>query len=100
MEDQTLDTPPGGGAPPKNYLIESVLVTVLCCLPLGIVGVINAAKVEDLWRRGDHEGAQRAADDAKKWTKYGVIAGAVFLVCYLAFLGFVFLNAKNEGAFE
>ncbi len=25
---------------PKNYLIESILITLCCCLPLGIVGIV------------------------------------------------------------
>lgn len=70
------------GTPPKNYLVESILVTILCCLPLGIVGIINATKVEGLYRSGDIEGANKAAADAKKWTTYGAIAGVVVLVIY------------------
>lgn len=29
----------------KNYLIESILVTLLCCLPLGIPAIVFAAQV-------------------------------------------------------
>lgn len=30
-----------GGAPPvKNYLVESIVVTAVCCLPLGIVALL------------------------------------------------------------
>jgi uncharacterized membrane protein YjgN (DUF898 family) len=96
MEDPTLDAPRGGGYPPKNYLVESVLVTVLCCLPLGIVAVIHAAKVEDLWRAGDHQGAMRASEEAKKWTKYGVITSAVLIGLYFAFLAIFFLFASTQ----
>jgi hypothetical protein len=69
--------------PPKNYLVESILVTILCCLPLGIMGIINATKVESLYAAGDHESAQRAADEAKKYCKYAVIASAVVIVIYV-----------------
>lgn len=70
---------------PKNYLVESILVTLFCCLPLGIVGIINATKVEGLFAAGDYESAQRAADDAKKWCKLGAIIGAVVIILYLIF---------------
>lgn len=76
---------------PKNYLVESILVTILCCLPLGIVGIINATKVEGLFAAGDYDGAQRASDDAKKWCKWGAIGGAVYLtvilIIYIAGVG-------------
>ncbi len=28
--------------PPKNHLVEAILVTLFCCLPFGIVGIVNA----------------------------------------------------------
>ncbi|WP_302813657.1 CD225/dispanin family protein [Leyella stercorea] len=40
--------------------------TLFCCLPLGIVAIIHAAKVDGLYRSGDYSGAQEAADNAKK----------------------------------
>ncbi|WP_165020230.1 MULTISPECIES: CD225/dispanin family protein [unclassified Dysgonomonas] len=69
--------------PPKNYLVESILVTVLCCLPFGIMGIINATKVESLYAAGDYESSQRAADDAKKFCKYGLIGWGVVVVIYV-----------------
>src|SRR5574344_900091 len=33
---------PTFNTPPKTWLVESILVTILCCLPFGIVGIINA----------------------------------------------------------
>ena len=76
--------------PPKNYLVESILITVLCCLPLGIVGIINATKVESLFAAGDYESAQRAADEAKKWCKWGLIGGIAGGLLYAIFMGVMF----------
>lgn len=78
----------GSGTPPKNYLVESILVTIFCCLPLGIVGIINAAKVNSAWASGDYDGAQHAADEAKKWTKWGFIIGLVGVVVYVLLIIF------------
>ncbi|TSE08541.1 MULTISPECIES: CD225/dispanin family protein [Aquimarina] len=70
-------------ARPKNYLVESILVTLFCCLPLGIVAIINATKVNSAFDAGNHAEAQKASDDAKKWMKYGLIGGVVILVIYI-----------------
>ncbi len=69
--------------PPKNWLIESILVTIFCCLPFGIAGIINANKVNNLYNAGDYEGAQKAADEAKKWTTIGAIVGLVLVIIYI-----------------
>jgi predicted secreted protein len=71
---------------PKNYMVESILVTLFCCLPLGIVAIVNASKVDGAFRSGDIAGAQHASDEAKKWMKYGLISGAVVIGLYVLFL--------------
>ena len=71
---------------PKNYLVESILVTLFCCMPLGIVSIISASKVNSAYDAGNYEEAQKASDDAKKWMKYGLIGSAIFYVLYFVFL--------------
>jgi hypothetical protein len=66
---QSTSTPQG--APPKNWLVESIIVTILCCLPAGIVGIIYATQVNTKWNNGDYEGARKASKDAGLWTKIG-----------------------------
>lgn len=72
---------PGGVAPgpePDNNLVWAILTTVLCCLPLGgIVAIVKSTSVSKLWAAGDFAGAQKAADDAKKWAMWGAIIGVV-----------------------
>ncbi len=63
------------GAKPKNWILESILVTLFCCLPLGIVGIVNASKVDSKYASGDYAGAQKASEDAAKWTKIGFFVG-------------------------
>ncbi|MBQ5834621.1 MAG: CD225/dispanin family protein, partial [Bacteroidaceae bacterium] len=55
------------GQCPDNYLVWTILTTILCCWPLGIPGIVYATKVEKLWRAGDSAGAQQAAEQAKMW---------------------------------
>tara|TARA_R110002124_G_scaffold120895_7_gene279177 strand:+ start:95506 stop:95781 length:276 start_codon:yes stop_codon:yes gene_type:complete len=69
--------------PPDNNLVWAILCTVLCCLPLGIVAIIKSTKVKELWVQGDHAGAQKAADDAKKYAMWGAGIGLIFVVLYV-----------------
>ena len=71
------------GTPPDNNLVWAILCTVLCCLPLGIVAIIKSTKVKELWMSGDHAGAQKAADDAKKYAMWGAIIGGVGVLLYV-----------------
>jgi hypothetical protein len=77
---------------PKTWLVESILVTLFCCLPFGIVGIINAAKVESKYNAGDVDGAYRASEEAGKWTKIGFWIGLVVVVIYIAFMVFAGVN--------
>jgi hypothetical protein len=84
-------------APPKTWLVESILVTLFCCLPFGIVGIVNAANVESRFRTGDIAGAERASREAGRWTKIGFFVGLGFIVLYFLLIfsgllvGFSFL---------
>lgn len=68
---------------PKNWLVESILVTLFCCLPFGIVGIVNAANVNAKFDAGDVEGAMRASSEAGKWTKIGFFVGLGGVVLYV-----------------
>ena len=78
---QTSSTPPS--APPKNWLIESILVTLFCCLPFGIAGIVFAAQVNSKYAAGDYAGAQKASQDAAKWTKIGFFVGIGVIILYM-----------------
>ena len=76
---------------PDNYLVWAILSTVFCCLPLGIVAIVKASKVDALWAQGLQEEASEAANDAKKWSIIGAVAGVLGVVLYVVFclvLGF------------
>ncbi len=100
--EQTYTTPPPPKAspnqtqnitnqmPPKTWLVESILVTILCCLPFGIVGIVFASKVESLFYAGNIEAAKKASEDAGRWTKIGFWIGLSFALLYLLYFLFVF----------
>lgn len=75
---------------PKNWLAESILVTLLCCLPFGIAGIVNAAQVSSKFASGDYDGSLRASQEAAKWTKIGFWVGIGVIALY--FLFFVVLG--------
>lgn len=69
---------------PKNYLVWAVL-TILCCWPVGIFAIVNAAQVNGAWARGDHAAALKYSDNAKKFTVAAFIGGIIALVLSLLF---------------
>jgi len=71
---------------PKNYLVESILVTIFCCLPFGIAGIVFASQVNSKYAAGDFDGALQASKDAKKWMKWGLISGVIVIALYLIFI--------------
>ncbi|MBE9586711.1 CD225/dispanin family protein [Mucilaginibacter sp. JRF] len=78
-------TSPFGQTPgirPKNWLVESILVTIFCCIPFGIVAIVNAASVNNRFDVGDYVGAENASKQAGKWTKITFWIGIGFWVIY------------------
>jgi hypothetical protein len=80
---------PGGyqpGPPPSNNLVWAILTTIFCCLPFGIVSIVQAAKVNGLWSQGQTAAAQEAADSAKKWAIIGAVIGLVLNALWIILL--------------
>jgi hypothetical protein len=82
--------------PPKiqNYLVTSILVTLCCCVPAGIVAIIYAAQANSKLAAGDFHGAQESARLAKIWSWVGVGAGVLVGIIYAAF---GFFGALSNG---
>ena len=68
-----------------TYLIFAIISTLLCCLPLGIVAIVYASKINSLQRSGDYAGAQNAAKKAKMFTIIGTVAALVVSIFYIIF---------------
>jgi uncharacterized membrane protein YvbJ len=68
-----------------NYLVQSILVTLCCCLPLGIVAVVYSAQVNSKLVAGDVAGAQAASDKAKMWAWIAFGVGVLLIIINLAF---------------
>ena len=77
-------TPPGPKGPfSENWLVEAILVTLLCCLPFGVAGIIFASQVNTKVQAGDMAGAEKARAEAAKWTKIGFFCGIAVIVIYI-----------------
>ena len=88
--------PPVGGATIPNYLWQSIVVTLCCCLPLGIVSIIFAAQVNSKLAQGDIAGAQDASQKAKMFALIGFGVGLVVIILSMIFNGAVFMQAIRE----
>lgn len=64
-----------------NYLVQSILVTLFCCLPFGVVAIVFAAQVNSKLEAGDYEGAVEASNKAKLfcWISFGISVVAIVL---------------------
>ena len=72
------------GPAPNNYLVFSILTTLFCCLPFGIVSIVKSSQVNSLWSQGRTAEAQQAADSAKQWAwisfGVGIVVGILYVV--------------------
>jgi hypothetical protein len=85
---------------PKNYLVEAILITIFCCQPFGIVGIVFSSQVNSKYAAGDYNGALQASKDAKKWTKWGFITGLVAGTLFLLIYGAIIFFAYQSGEFN
>ena len=79
-----------------NYLIQSILVTLCCCMPFGVVAIIFAAQVSTKLAAGDLAGAQQASNTAKMWCWIGFGCGIVVaIIGVLANVGALLTGAHH-----
>ena len=82
----------------SNNLVWAILSTLFCCIPLGIVSIVQAAKVNGLLAAGDIAGARDAADKAKKWAIYAAVAGIIVFVLYIVLVMVLGVGGAMTGA--
>ncbi|XP_030848861.1 proline rich transmembrane protein 1B-like isoform X2 [Strongylocentrotus purpuratus] len=68
---------------PNDYLAFAIFVTICCCLPFGIVGIVKSMDVRNRHTSGDYAGAEEASQSAKKWSLAGLITGIVLNVLWV-----------------
>jgi hypothetical protein len=65
---------------PQDYFGLALFVTICCCLPLGIVGLIKANDVRNRFQIGDIAGAEQASKEAKTYSFLGLGFGIGIIV--------------------
>lgn len=80
-----------GGAPPiagaarpnvSAHLGLAIVTTILCCLPLGVIGIVYASQVKAKLAAGDYAGAAAASSKAKTFSILGIVLGGIAIVIY------------------
>lgn len=71
------------GMKPKSFLVLSILATVFCCLPFGIIAIVQSAKVDNLWNAGQYVEAQTASRKARNWVIAAAAVGIVVSILYV-----------------
>lgn len=96
--EQQVSTP----MPPKpdNNLVLAIICTICCCLPLGIVGIVKASKVNGLYYAKQYEAANLAAQEAKKWSLIGIGVGLVINIIYWLVYGATIFAMLGMLAFQ
>lgn len=84
---------------PSSYLALAIISTILCCLPLGIVSIIYATKVNSAYEDGNYEQALSASKNAKTWGLVSVGIALLGWILYLLIFGAAFLAAMSGGDF-
>jgi len=79
-----LPTVSDSPAAPPNYLVWTILATVLLFWPLGIFSIVFSTQVNKKWAAGDYEGAQAASRKAKNFAIATAVVGLLFIAIALA----------------
>lgn len=66
---------------PSNNFVIAMIATILC-LPLGVVGLLSANKVDTLWAEAKYNEAAMESRKAKNWSIYAFIAAALVYIIY------------------
>jgi uncharacterized membrane protein YvbJ len=71
------------GVEVPNHLVKAILVTLFCCLPLGVVSIIYAAQVNGALQTGNIEKAWDLSRKADQWGNASLIVGLIVGVLYI-----------------
>ncbi len=84
-----------------NYLVQSILVTLCCCPPFGMVAIVYAVQVNSMRAANDVAGARLRSRMAKIWCWIalgcGIALSIYFVIIYFAVAGLEVEQQKFSG---
>ncbi|BCJ60292.1 CD225/dispanin family protein [Micromonospora endophytica] len=93
---------PGYPSQPPQQIDNNMTMSIVAIFlfwPLAIPAIINASKVNPLLQQGDYAGAQAAAAESKKWSKWALIVGiALWAISLLCCVGSALLGSASNNA--
>ncbi|PTM05189.1 MAG: hypothetical protein DA407_12475 [Bacteroidetes bacterium] len=84
---------------PESYLALAIISTIICCVPLGIVSILYATKVNSLYEDGSFDEATRASKNAKTWGLITIGAGVLIYLGVFLIYGAILMAALSNGDF-
>lgn len=78
------------------YLILSIISTLCCCLPFGVVGIVFSAKINSAMLAGNLEEAQNNAKMAKIWI---IVSFAIGILTWLIYMILIVTGAVSGSAY-
>ena len=78
------------------YLILSIISTLCCCLPFGVVGIVFSAKINSAMLAGNLEEAQSNAKMARIWI---IVSFAIGLLTWLIYMALIVTGAVSGSAY-
>lgn len=89
-----------GGSAPSTWLWQSIVATLFCCLPLGIVGIVYAAQAQSAVSGGRYGEAREKGDKARTWTLVAVGAGVLAWIAWIALFAFTSSGFSDFSEFQ
>ena len=81
----------------SNYLVFSILTTILCCLPLGIPAIIFSSQVNQKLQLGDTIGAIESSKNAKVFCWLAAGIGLLHILGWIGYFIMIAIIAASEG---
>lgn len=78
------------------YLILSIISTLCCCLPFGVVGIVFSAKINSAMLARNLEEAQNNAKMARIWI---IVSFAIGLLTWLIYMVLIVTGAVSGSAY-
>ena len=78
------------------YLILSIISTLCCCLPVGVVGIVFSAKINSAMLAGNLEEAQNNAKMARIWI---IVSFAIGILTWLIYMVLIVTGAVSGSAY-